>query len=157
VKPSVYIETTIIGYLTLRPSRDLIIAAQQQITSDWWTTVRSEVDCYISPFVIQEISRGDKEMAKSRLEATSDMAVLAVNEDIKQLATKYMAAIGLPDRAALDAFHLATAAWYKVDYVLSWNCKHIASARVQKLLQALNGALDVHTPILCTPQELMEV
>ena len=157
MKPSVYIETTIIGYLTLRPSRDLIIAAQQQITSDWWTTVRSKVDCYVSPFVIQEVSRGDKEVVKSRLEAINDMSVLAVNEDIQQLATKYMAAIGLPDRAALDTFHLATAAWYKVDYVLSWNCKHIASARVQKLLQAFNQDLDVHTPILCTPQELMEV
>ena len=119
--------------------------------------VRSKVDCYISPFVIQEISRGDKEIVKSRLEATSDMAVLAVNEDIQQLATNYRAVIQLPDRAALDAFHLATAAWYKVDYVLSWNCKHIASARVQKLLQALNQDLNVHTPVLCTPQELMEV
>ena len=157
MKPSVYVETTIISYLTSRPSRDLVVAAHQQITADWWENVRSEVECYISPFVIQEVSRGDKEMVKRRLEAAQGMSVLALNGDIQRLAEEYVAAIKLPERATLDAFHLAIAAWYKVDYVLSWNCKHIASGRVQKLLQGVNGELNIHTPILCTPEELMEV
>ena len=85
------------------------------------------------------------------------MPVLALNENVKNLAENYAAAINLPERVTLDAFHLAIAAWYRVDYVLSWNCKHIASGRVQKLLQSVNSALAVHTPILCTPEELMEV
>ena len=157
MKPSVYVETTIISYLTSRPSRDLIVAAHQQITADWWENVRSQVECYISPFVIQEVSRGDEEMVKRRLEATQGMSVLALNGDIQKLAEEYVAAIKLPERAKLDAFHLAVAAWYRVDYVLSWNCKHIASGRVQKLLQSVNDTLNIHTPILCTPEELMEV
>ena len=157
MKPSVYVETTIISYLTSRPSRDLVAAAHQQITADWWENVRSQVECYISPFVIQEVSRGDEEMVKRRLEVTQDMSVLALNDDVQKLAEEYVAAIKLPEKAALDAFHLAVAAWYRVDYVLSWNCKHIASGRVQKLLQGVNGELNIHTPILCTPEELMEV
>lgn len=64
MKPTVYIETTIISYLTARPSRDLIVAGHQQITAEWWEDVRPKVDCFVSPFVIQEASRGDSEMAQ---------------------------------------------------------------------------------------------
>jgi len=67
MKPSVYIETTIISYLTSKPSRDLIIAAHQQITTEWWTDVRSQVECFVSPFLIDEASRGDAIYAQKRL------------------------------------------------------------------------------------------
>ncbi len=104
-----YIETTVISYLTSKPSRDLIIAAQQQITTDWWDSVRSEVDCYVSPFGIQEVSRGDKSQIELRRTVIRDMSVLALNEVIRELAAKYVSALGLPERATLDAFHLAVA------------------------------------------------
>ena len=97
-----------------------------------------QVDCYVSPFVIQEVSRGDGSQVELRRAVVREMSVLALNEVIRELAAKYILALGLPERAALDAFHLAVAAWYNVDYVLSWNCKHIASGRVQKALQNLN-------------------
>ena len=84
--PSVYIETSIISYLTSKPSRDLIIAAHQQTTSEWWAKVRPNVECYVSPFVIDEASRGDDEYARKRLEAITDFSVLAVNEEIENLA-----------------------------------------------------------------------
>jgi len=157
LKPSVYIETTIISYLTAKPSRDLIIAAHQQITSDWWTDVRPQVDCYVSPFLIDEASRGDAIYAQKRLDEIVDFTVLEVNEEIEDLAQEYFAALQIPEKAKIDAFHLAVAAWHKMDYVLSWNCKHIASGRVQKTLQEINLRLGVHTPIVCTPEELMEV
>jgi len=157
MKPSVYIETTIISYLTAKPSRDLIIAAHQQITSDWWTDVRPQVDCYVSPFLIDEASRGDAIYAQKRLDEIVDFTVLEVNEEIEDLAQEYFAALQIPEKAKIDAFHLAVAAWHKMDYVLSWNCKHIASGRVQKTLQEINLRLGVHTPIVCTPEELMEV
>ena len=157
MKPSVYIETTIISYLTAKPSRDLIIAAHQQITTEWWTDVRPQVDCYISPFLIDEASRGDATYAQKRLDEIVDFTVLEVNEEIENLAQQYFAALQIPEKAKIDAFHLAVAAWHKMDYLLSWNCKHIASGRVQKMMQEINARLGVHTPVVCTPEELMEV
>jgi hypothetical protein len=157
VPASVYIETTIISYLTAKPSRDLIIAAHQQITSDWWAKVRPIVDCYISPFVIDEASRGDDEYARKRLDVIADFLVLQVDSEIEILAQQYFSALNIPDKAKIDAFHLAIAAWHRMDYVLSWNCKHIASGRVQKMLQDTNARLGIYTPIVCTPEELMEV
>ena len=155
--PSVYIETSIISYLTSKPSRDLISAAHQQTTSEWWAKVRPNVECYVSPFVIDEASRGDDEYARKRLEAITDFSVLEVNEEIENIAQKYFLALDIPDKAKIDAFHLAIAAWHQMDYVLSWNCKHIASARVQKMLQNANARLGIYIPIVCTPEELMEV
>jgi len=157
MKPSVYIETTIISYLTAKPSRDLIIAAHQQITAEWWMDVRPQVDCFVSPFLIDEASRGDATYAQKRLDEIVDFTVLAVNEEIEDLAQQYFAALQIPEKAKIDAFHLAVAAWHKMDYLLSWNCKHIASGRVQKMMQTVNARLGVHTPIVCTPEELMEV
>lgn len=157
MKSSVYIETTIISYLTAKPSRDLIIAAHQQITTEWWTDVRPQVDCYVSPFLIDEASRGDTTYAQKRLDEIVDFTVLDVNEEIEDLAKKYFAALQIPEKAKIDSFHLAVAAWHKMDYLLSWNCKHIASGRVQKMMQKINIQLGVHTPIVCTPEELMEV
>lgn len=157
MKPTVYIETTIISYLTAKPSRDLIIAGHQQITTEWWTDVRPQVKCYVSAFLIDEASRGDKVYAQKRLGNIRGFAVLDVNEEIEDLARKYFAALQIPEKAKIDAFHLAVAAWHKMDYLLSWNCKHIASGRVQKMMQKINAELGVHTPIVCTPEELMEV
>ncbi|CAN5433920.1 hypothetical protein BH20ACI1_BH20ACI1_30460 [soil metagenome] len=157
MKPSVYIETTIVSYLTAKPSRDLIVAAHQQITNEWWTDVRPQVDCFVSPFLIDEVSRGDAAYAQKRLDEIAEFAVLEVNEQIEDLAQQYFAALQIPEKSKIDAFHLATAAWHKMDYVLSWNCKHIASGRVQKTLQEINIRLGVHTSIVCTPEELMEV
>ncbi len=157
MKPSVYIETTIISYLTAKPSRDLVIAAHQQITSEWWADVRPQVDCYVSPFLIDEASRGDATYAQKRLAEIVGFTVLEVNEEIAGLAQQYFAALQIPEKAKIDAFHLAVAAWHKMDYLLSWNCKHIASGRVQKMMQKINARLRVHTPIVCTPEELMEV
>ena len=103
------------------------------------------------------MSRGDVSAASKRLEAIKDFSVLSLNDDVKELANKYLKGIELPDKAKIDAFHLAFAAWYKVDYLVSWNCTHIASARVRKLLEKLNNQLNIQTPIICTPEELMEV
>ncbi len=82
---------------------------------------------------------------------------LQVHEEVEALAREYFVALNIPEKAKIDAFHLAVAAWHKMDYVLSWNCKHIASGRVQKMLQDTNARLGVYTPIVCTPEELMEV
>ena len=157
MKPTVYVETSIISYLTARPSRDLVMAAHQQLTHEWWGKVRQEVECFISEPVIQEAGRGDQEAAQRRLAATAEIPILIVNEEIKELALKYQAAAKIPEKAKLDAFHLALPAWYKVDYLLTWNCKHIANGNVRKIIESINRQFSIHTPIICTPEELMEV
>jgi len=157
MKPSVYVETTIISYLTARPSRDLIVAGHQQITSEWWENVRPEVDCFVSPFVIEEASRGDSVMAAKRLEAITEFPVLTTHETVDELARCYFERMNIPEAVKTDAFHVATAAAYGIDYLLSWNCQHIASAHVQKIIQELNDELEIPTPIMCTPEALMEV
>lgn len=157
IKPTVYIETSVISYLTAKMSRDLIVAAHQQLTHEWWEQIRPNVECCVSPFVNQEASRGDEKFAVRRLAAIASFSVLTVDGEVEELAEKYLRHLGIPEKARFDAAHLAVAARHKVDYVLSWNCKHIASARVQKLLREVNDKLGVHTPIVCTPEELMEV
>jgi hypothetical protein len=157
VKPTVYLETTIVSYLTARPSRDLIVAAHQQVTAEWWETVRPNTKCFVSSFVIQEVSRGEEAAAQRRLSSISGFPVLDLNEPIRELAEKYFTAIDIPEKARIDAFHLAVAVWHRIDYVLSWNCKHIASGRVRRTLHGINDELRITTPVICTPEELMEV
>ncbi len=93
--------------------------------------MRPQVDCFVSPFVIDEAARGDSTFAQKRLDEINDLMILEVHEQIEDLARHYFAALQIPEKAKIDAFHLAVAAWHKMDYVLSWNCKHIASGRVQ--------------------------
>ena len=157
VKPTVYIETTVISYLTARPSRDLLVAGHQQITAEWWEDVRPRVDCFVSPFVVQEASRGDSTMAARRLEAIAEIPVLAQDEAVDELAQKYFEKLDIPERAKLDTFHIAIAVVYQLDYLLSWNCRHIASGQVQKMIQEMNAELDLRAPVMCTPEALMEV
>jgi hypothetical protein len=157
MKPTVYLEPTIISYLTARPSRDLIVAAHQQITVEWWDEVRPKVNGFISPFVNQEISRGDEEAARKRIEVVKDLPVLEINDEIQKLAEKYFDMLEIPEKARLDAAHLAVAVWHEMDYLLSWNCRHIVSGRVKKSLDEINATLNLKTPVLCTPEELMEV
>jgi hypothetical protein len=157
MKPTVYVETTIISYLTARPSRDLVVAGHQQMTAEWWEDVRPKVDCFISPFVLQEASRGDSAMAAKRLEAIAVFPVLAQNHTVDELAQRYHEKLNIPEHAKIDSFHLAIAVAYEMDYLLSWNCRHIASAQVQKTIQMINDELGINTPIMCTPESLMEV
>lgn len=133
------------------------MAAHQQLTIEWWENVRPRVECFISPFVIQEAARGDQDAAQRRIAAISSIPVLELNVEIRELAAKYFPAITIVEKAKVDASHLAVAVWHGMDYLLSWNCKHIASGRVRKILREVNAALGVSTPVICTPEELMEV
>ncbi|MBT7067152.1 MAG: type II toxin-antitoxin system VapC family toxin [Verrucomicrobia bacterium] len=157
MKPSVYLETSVISYLTGRPSRDLIVAGHQQITSEWWVKVLPSVDVFVSELVLDEAARGDGDAAAQRLARIESMPLLEAVDEVDGLARVYADALGLPEKALADAYHMALATWHGMDYVVSWNCKHIASGRVQRVLMDANDTMDLQTPILCTPEELMEV
>ena len=157
MKQTVYLETTVISYYTAKPSRDLIVAGHQQITTEWWEKSLPKFDCYISEFIIDEAERGDEEASKKRIDVVSQFPLLTVNDEIQKIAQTYFERLTIPEKARLDAAHLAIACYYKMDYLLSWNCKHIVSGKVRMKLQELNRIIQLHTPIICTPEELLEI
>jgi predicted nucleic acid-binding protein len=153
---SVYLETTIPSYLAAYPSRDLIIAAHQQITQDWWHSARHRFDLYISEAVLDEIRAGDAEAAARRLEYVNNLSVLEVSRDVTVLVEAYNDRLGLVGRARADLVHIAFAVAYKMDYMVTWNCRHIANGVMIRRLADANAALGRATPVIVTPEELLE-
>ncbi len=152
-KPKTYIETSVVSYLTARPSRDLVRAAHQQVTRDWWAE-RETFDLFTSQFVLDEAAAGDVDAATSRLAALQEVALLEVTEDAIILAENLVAGGGLPAKARVDALHVATATVHGMDYLLTWNCKHIANALLRGRIEYLCRAMGFEPPIICTPLEL---
>ncbi|MBI4707689.1 MAG: type II toxin-antitoxin system VapC family toxin [Candidatus Omnitrophica bacterium] len=156
-KPSVYIETTVISYMTARPSRDLITAAHQQITMEWWENTLPYCDPFISPMVIEEVARGDKEAANLRLKKISGFPVLKITNEVRELADLYFTQTQIPEKARGDTYHLALATYHGMDFLVSWNFTHILAAPVKAMIQKINTYQGIQTPIICSPEELMEV
>lgn len=153
---SVYVETTIPSYLTAAPSRDLIVAAHQQITHDWWRTAAERFELFISEAVLDEIQAGNPELAVRRLELVKGLPVLTVNDDVRSLIGIYEERLGLPSRAGTDVVHIALAVAHEVDYLATWNCAHIANGEVLRRLIKINEGLGRFSPLLLTPDELLE-
>ena len=156
MKSTVYIETSVISYLSAKPSRDLIVAAHQQITIDWWETALPHYDAFVSPIVLDEISRGDVNAVQTRLEKISAFLILEVLPEIRNLADIYFSELDIPEKARADSYHLAIAAWHGIDFLVSWNCTHIVNGRIRMMIEEINARQGIRTPIICTPEELME-
>jgi len=155
MKPSLYIETTVPSYYASRDSRDVIVLAHQQITRLWWETRLSDFRSYVSPVVLEEARGGDPEQARRRLEVLGPFQVLEASEAVEQLASRYVVELSLPGRAIRDAAHLAFACIYEMDFLVTWNCVHIANAELIRLLARLNAVARIWTPTICTPEELL--
>ena len=154
--PTVYLETSVISYLTARPSRELVVAAHQQITAEWWSGARTAVNAVVSQLVIEEARMGDPESARRRLDAIAGLPVLALTDGGRELARSLLDELAVPPAAVADALHIAIAAEHGADYRVTWNCRHIASARSRPLIEWALRARGYHPPILCTPEELMD-
>jgi hypothetical protein len=155
VSPKTYIETTIVSYLTARPSRDLVRAAHQQITREWWDS-RGDFTLFISQFVLDEAAAGDVDAAAQRIDALRDARLLDVTEEAILLAGDLVAGGGLPAKARVDALHVAIAAVHGMNFLLTWNCKHIANAATRDRIEELCRAAGFEPPIICTPLELLK-
>ncbi len=155
--PSVYVETTIPSYLAAQPSRDLVAAGRQQITWDWWQHAQERFDLFISEVVLQEIRAGDSAAAAKRIELMKELPVLEVTAEVDSLAEFYQRHFGLPQRAKVDIVHIAVAVVHELDYVVSWNCKHIANGEILRRLIEANHAIGRFTPLLYTPAELLDL
>lgn len=152
----IYIETTVVSYLTARPSRDLVIAGHQQLTHEWWNTGRSGYELCVSRLVLDEAGAGDSEAAQERLLVLQPMLVLETTVDALQLAKELLKAGALPAKAADDALHIAVAATKGVHYLLTWNCRHLANVVMRPVIEMVCNAKGFKPPIICTPEDLLE-
>ena len=156
MKPRVYIETSVISYLTARPSNDFRAMSNQNVTLEWWELERPKFELVISEFVIAEASLGHPEAAQRRLAALAGLVVLQATQAVKALGRELVTRNALPAIAEIDALHVAIAAVNGVEYLLTWNCTHIANAHTRPKIEATCRALGYEPPIICTPQELTE-
>ncbi|NCA72624.1 MAG: DNA-binding protein [Sphingobacteriia bacterium] len=156
MKPKVYVETSIISYLTARPSNDLRAAANQGTTIEWWETRRARFDVFISEFVIVEAGLGHPDAAARRLAAIADVPALEVTEGARALGKRLIIEGPIPTKAEVDAYHIAVAATNGMDYLLTWNCTHIANAAIRSKIEDTCRRSGIEPPIICTPLELME-
>ncbi len=154
-KQSVYLETTIASYLTGRPSRDLVLAAKQQTTRDWWDLRRVGFDLWISQIVLDEAAEGDPEAAERRLNLLAGLPLLEVDDEAIRLAASIVQEGVLPEKAARDALHLGVATVRGADYLLTWNCTHLANAEIMRVVGRFIRSRGYEPPIICTPDELM--
>lgn len=152
---TVYIETSILGYLTARSTKNLIVAGNIEATRDWWKFRRSAFSLYISEVVLDEVAQGDSEIAIQRLEAVRGLPLLEVTKAVEDLAAQFMLKSNLPTKASDDAIHIALATVNGLNYLLTWNCKHIANAQIQRKLLEICSDCRYTLPIICTPYELM--
>jgi hypothetical protein len=152
---SVYLETTFISYLVALPSRDLRFAAHQQTTQEWWAKRRSEFDNCVSQVVIDEASAGDPTEVQKRLAIIGSLPALEITDDAELLTEAIMDSCILPSHAVRDAAHVAVAAVHAIDYLLTWNCRHLANAQIAPRIAMVCEKLGHRMPVICTPEELM--
>jgi hypothetical protein len=156
MKPSLYLETTVPSYLVGGVAGDLIAAARVEATKRWWTDEREKYRLFVSTVVNDEIVRGNPGIAEERRRLIVDLPQLRVTIPVINLASRLFEHLGLPDTARPDAFHLALACHYRMDFLLTWNMKHIAGGHVRRTLEKLQRTGEIVLPTICTPEELLD-
>lgn len=154
MKPRIYLETSVISYLTARPSREALVAAHQSITHDVWSQ-RHAYEFYISVLVVEEATRGDAEAANARISMIADLPRLALNENVRDLGGLLVEQLAIPARAIEDAYHVAIAAVHGMDYLLTWNCKHIANLQMRRKIEQVCRGAGYEPALIGTPEELL--
>jgi len=155
MKPLLYLETTIPSYLTSKPSRDLIVAARQRTTLDWWFKRQHDFRVFVSQIVLDEAAEGDRQAAAARLFVIEALPLPAVNDEVISLAQVLLKRKVLPRKAARDAGHIAVSAVHGMHFLLTWNCAHLANAEIFDAVQAVCAVAGYKCPIICTPTELL--
>jgi hypothetical protein len=154
VKEKVYVETSVLSYLTARKSRDPIVVAHQAVTRRWWRR-RKRFDLYCSQVVLREAKAGDAEAVRRRLAAVNEVPLLDISDPVKALAGVIAKVAALPKKAAEDALYIGLATVHGMDYLLTWNCRHIANAELRKTLAGVAYDHGYGAPVVCTPEELL--
>ena len=153
-KATVYIETSVLSYLAARPSRDVLVLAQQQVTTAWWEKSQEQYVLYVSTVVVEEAASGNAEAAQNRLSLLADVEILEVSDAAIDLATQLVDKQTIPPKAAQDALHIAVACVSRIQYLLTWNYKHIANARMREAISRVCREAGYEPLVICTPAEL---
>ena len=154
MKPTLYLETTIPSFLTARPSNNLVVAGKQEVTRQWWEKRKVAYDLFISQLVIDEALKGDPDAAGKRMDAIEGIVSLEIDDEVVQVTEKIMEAGVIPKKSATDAAHIAVASRHGVDYLMTWNCAHIANAEILGRMSFVVAEAGYYLPIICTPDEL---
>ncbi len=152
---TVYVETSIVGYLRQRPSAHVVAAARQVLTRQWWEEERGKYELVTSQYVLDEAADGDPTLAAERLAALEGIPLLTLDPAIGGIAMEIVSRAILPPTAVVDALHIAISAHHNIQYLLTWNCKHIANARILPRIHRALADLGVPIPIICTPEEMV--
>jgi len=155
MKPKLYLETTIPSYLAARPSRDLIVAGHQQITREWWVRRRNAFNMYISQFVVDEAKAGDSDAVRERTKIVEDLPLLDITSEVEIIAGALLGSGVISRKDATDAAHIAVATVHGMDFLLTWNCAHIANAGIARAVEDICRRNGYDCPVICTPEELL--
>ncbi len=153
---TVYIETSIVSYLRQLPSSQVVMAARQLLTHQWWNEERCNYELVTSQYVIDEASEGDRMLAAERLQSLRGIPLLSLEPQVGVIANEIMSRAILPPKATIDALHIAVVAHHRIQYLLTWNCKHIANAKFFPRIHKVLSDLGYPIPIICTPQEMVD-
>ena len=156
MKPVAYIETSVVSYLTARPSRDVVVAAYQELTREWWRDAPDRLELTASQLVVAEAGAGDPEAARVRLEVLASMPLLDATPDAERLAQTLVDLGAVPRQAAEDAAHIAIAVTNGVEFLVTWNFRHIANASMRAQIERTCRQAGYEPPVICAPSELME-
>jgi predicted nucleic acid-binding protein len=156
MKPTVYIETTILGHLTSRLPKDPIIAGNMVATRRWWLKAADRFDLVTAKLVLSEASQGDPEAAADRLRAAANLRIIPPSPAAEAIAALLVARGALPQKARVDAFHVAIAAVNGIEYLATWNCRHLANATMRLKIRDVCQEGGFKVPVICTPLELSQ-
>ena len=152
-----YLETTVVSYLTAWPSRDVVIAGHQQSTRDWWKSCPTRFEVVASELVLREAGEGDLEAIRDRMAVLNKLPLMEISGEALVLARQLVGDAAIPKKAGEDALHLAIAATNGIEYLVTWNCRHLANATIREKIEAVCRTAGFQPPIICTPEELLEV
>ena len=152
---TVFIETTIPSYYVARRARDIVQAARQELTIEWWDNHRSRYELLSSQIVLDELARGEQAMAMKRLELIENISLLVISEPVIKIAEELLREGIVPQKAADDAFHIACAGVHCVDFLLTWNCTHIANPHNRHRIERCFTRYQITMPVICTPEEFI--
>ena len=151
----VYIETSVLSYYTSKTSRDIVIAGHQVSTITFWNKlITNELIPVISALVIKEASQGDIEISKKRRNAIQGFLVLDISKEAEELSNLLIKNRGIPSESPEDALHIAIASVEKIDFIATWNFKHINNPFTKNKIKEIIEKAGYICPVLASPEEL---
>ena len=157
MKPKLYLETTVVSFLAARPSKDKVLAGQQESTHRWWREKRHQYEIFLSRLVWDEAAKGDKTAAGRRIKLIRPFRWLQTTAAVVKLAQALVSKKAIPPNAARDAVHIALGAVYGMEFLLTWNFTHINNPATEEQVRTVCHQYGFHCPVICTPDQLLSV